>query len=406
VAREPRPFVPQVFLVHYFDGLPYRDLLLYGENKQLDVAVIRDVALRDMRRGECFRMTELCVALGMLGVLGLLGFPSRTLADDVADARAALAELGIRPTTTNLALESEAKLHKELGRAPAIRRTLTQTEKGLQNAEAQVAKINQGLTTLKQQYVLMSARLATIDPNNVTLNNQLVGALNANQGQRELGEQQRDRLEEQVKTARGKLNEVREQYLQFVLDMRKLADTVEADYQAHPRDPAALAAIETYNAAAPKPLALAPTTALPANLRRLKQLEDSALSEAIELNSDGGTLKVNVVVDGKHQQEMVVDSGASLISLPLAVAAKFGLRPTSKDEEIILQLADGRQIRGHKMTIPSVRVGKFTVEMVECAVLGEEAINAEPLLGMSSLENFKFEIDAGSRKLTMVKVGE
>ncbi|MCU0880925.1 MAG: retroviral-like aspartic protease family protein, partial [Pirellulaceae bacterium] len=150
---------------------------------------------------------------------------------------------------------------------------------------------------------------------------------------------------------------------------------------------------------------LAPTTALPANLRRLKQLEDSVLSEAIELTSDGGTLKVNVVVDGKHQQEMVVDSGASLISLPLAVAAKFGLRPTSKDEEIILQLADGR-IRGHKMTIPSVRVGKFTVEMVECAVLGEEAINAEPLLGMSSLENFKFEIDAGSRKLTMVKVGE
>jgi hypothetical protein len=133
-----------VFLVHYFDGLPYRDLLLYGENKQLDVAVIRDVALRDMRRGECFRMTELCVALGMLGVLGLLGFPSRTLADDVADARAALAELGIRPTTTNLALESEAKLHKELGRALALRRALTQAEKGLQNAEAQVARSTRG----------------------------------------------------------------------------------------------------------------------------------------------------------------------------------------------------------------------------------------------------------------------
>jgi dienelactone hydrolase len=39
----------QVFLVHYFDGLPYRDLLLYGDDKQLDVAAIRNVVLRDHR---------------------------------------------------------------------------------------------------------------------------------------------------------------------------------------------------------------------------------------------------------------------------------------------------------------------------------------------------------------------
>ena len=41
---------------------------------------------------------------------------------------------------------------------------------------------------------------------------------------------------------------------------------------------------------------------------------------------------------------------------------------------------------------------------MECAVLGSEAVAAEPLLGMSFLEHFKFEIDAAGKKLTMVKV--
>lgn len=37
-------------------------------------------------------------------------------------------------------------------------------------------------------------------------------------------------------------------------------------------------------------------------------------------------------------------------------------------------------------------------------VLGDEAVAAEPLLGMSFLEHFKFEIDSSAKKLTMVKV--
>ena len=56
------------------------------------------------------------------------------------------------------------------------------------------------------------------------------------------------------------------------------------------------------------------------------------------------------------------------------------------------------------MKLPTVRVGKFTVDNVECAVLGEDATAAEPLLGMSFLEHFKFEVDAAAKKLTMVKV--
>ena len=82
-------------------------------------------------------------------------------------------------------------------------------------------------------------------------------------------------------------------------------------------------------------------------MRRLKQLEDTVLSEAIDLRDDGGkTIRVSVVVNGKYQEEMVLDSGASLISLPSAIATKFGLKPREKDPRITLQLADGREIEG------------------------------------------------------------
>src|SRR4029453_16452396 len=96
--------------------------------------------------------------------------------------------------------------------------------------------------------------------------------------------------------------------------------------------------------------------------------------------------------------------GASMISLPYVVAAKLGLKPGPSDPAVQMQLADGRVIEGRRMIIPSVRVGKCEVEKVECAVLGEEAVNAEPLLGMSFLGNFKFEVNADAKTLTMVKI--
>jgi len=164
-------------------------------------------------------------------------------------------------------------------------------------------------------------------------------------------------------------------------------------------------ALGSLNKASGKSFSIAPTASFQANLRRLKQLEDTILSESIELRGDGSnTLRVSVVVNGKYQQEMTLDSGASLISLPAAIAAKFGIKPGPKDAAITLQLADGSEIQGHLMKLSSVRIGKFTVDNVECAVLSEKAVNAEPLLGMSFLENFKFEIDAAAKRLTMVRI--
>lgn len=340
----------------------------------------------------------------VLIVVGLLaGAPLS--ADELAEARAQLEQAGIRVSATGVVLAKEAELNKELGKAPALKRNVLQTEKDLKAAELQVQQFERNLMQLRQQRVQYSAQLANINPNDITLNNKLVSALEVNKGQIDLVERQKRQFDDQVKSSRSRANEAREAYIELALTARKLADDITAEYPTKAADPAVQAALGRYNQAAKRQFILAATAALQASVRRLKQIEDTVLSESIELQGDDGrTMRVNVVVNGKQSQEMVLDSGASAICLPQAVADKFGLKPTDKDPRVELRLADGRTIDGRLMKLASVRVGKFTVDNVECVVLAEEALGAEPLLGMSFLEHFKFEVDAAAKKLTMVKV--
>lgn len=326
-------------------------------------------------------------------------------ADDLSDARAALEAQGIKASTAGVVLAKEAELTKELGKAAGLKRNVLQAEKSLKAAEFQLETVERTLMQLRLQQVQYNAQLANINPNDITLNNKLVSAIKLLEGQSELAREQKRSCDAEVQNSRAKSNEAREAYIELAISSRRLVGDIEQEYATKAADAGVKTALAQFNKAANKQFTLAATTGFQANVRRVKQLEDTVLSESIDLQDDGGkTMRVSVVVNGKFQQDMVLDSGASLISLPPSVANKFGLKPSEKDPRVTLQLADGRTIDARLMKIPSVRVGKFQVENVLCAVLGDEATAAEPLLGMSFLEHFKFEIDSSAKKLTMVKV--
>jgi aspartyl protease family protein len=86
------------------------------------------------------------------------------------------------------------------------------------------------------------------------------------------------------------------------------------------------------------------------------------------------------------------------------MAKEFGMEPTSQDEKVTVSLADGSEIPATRKKIDSLRVGKFIVENVDCVVLDASAPKATPLLGMSFLGKFKFELDKQKSELRMVKV--
>ena len=111
-----------------------------------------------------------------------------------------------------------------------------------------------------------------------------------------------------------------------------------------------------------------------------------------------------VTFNGKHTKELAIDSGSSVISLPFKMASEMGLEPPGSAETVVLVLADGREVEAKRITIPTLRVGKFTVENVDAAVMPAELVRAAPILGMSFLRNFKFDINSETGKLTLTRV--
>ncbi|QDU73926.1 hypothetical protein Pan97_09260 [Bremerella volcania] len=321
------------------------------------------------------------------------------------DPRKALEAKGLRALSRGLILDDETKFSKDERDSSKLKRVLFTKDKELATIKKQEEMIRARMTQMTQANVQFNAQLTQLGPNDITLNNRLVGAINANVAQIRLMEQQLEGIEKATKAARAEASKAREDYIEHILALRKQADAINNRYAELAADPDVKKTVSQLNSDPDNSYELGASTAFKSALIRLKSMEDSILSEEIPLRDDGGNaMMVSVVLNGEHNVEMHVDSGASLISLPYTMAAKCGIEVTSEDPEIILELADGSQIKANLKTIPMVRVGKFTVKDVECAVLSPTAVNAAPLLGMSFLGQFKFELDAQKGVLNMVKI--
>ncbi len=324
---------------------------------------------------------------------------------DSASAKALLEGRGVRVTSGGLALNDEVAFNRKLADATKARRAVFDATKQWKEMQKKEAEGLAAATKLTEAHVRLNAQIATVPENNVTLHNRLVGLINANIGQIDLMDKATKQLKEQVNSLRSKANQAREAYVQQILDLRTLANSITGRYEQLASDPVVQKAVAQWSESQGKPMELVQTRTFTSSLSRLGTLEDTVLSEAIDLRkSSGDTLHVSVVINSEHTQEMVLDSGASLVCLPNPMASEMGITISSLNPKIVLVLADGRQIDAHLVQLKSVRVGKFTVENVDCAVLSPEATHAVPLLGMSFLGNFKFEVDSADSKLTMVKV--
>lgn len=344
-------------------------------------------------------------ALAATGVLLYVSARGETVrGDEVDDLKETAKRLGVKISTPLVLLPDELEWVKDLTKSQKLRKELLQAVKDETAINNQLLQMKQAVTQLRTQQVTYNAQLTAVRPNDIATNNRLVGALRALDGQMELLQEQQTQKEEQQKTYRAKTNTTREAYVQLILDMRKKVDVILAHYETQSQLPEVQEFLVALERVGGKKYELGPSQQFKTNVTKLKALEDTVLSDSIPLREEGRTFSLPVVLNGKHTHEMILDSGASIVSLPLKLAEEVGLHPTDKDQKILLSLADGRQIEGWKMKLTSVRVGKFTVDNVDCAVLSADAVAAEPLLGMAFLGNFKFEIDASAKTLTMVKV--
>ncbi len=340
----------------------------------------------------------------LLVCVASLAMSSVVFADEAA-AKEVLEQHGIRVFKDELLLQSETELGKSLREVTKLRRDLVAKARDEGRLQAESETILKAINSLKQKHTQLSAQLANINQNNVTLNNKLVGALNTIRGQLDQLTQKHQKHSDTVDEARSETMQAREVFLQLVLDMRKLADGTAEEVATLANNTEVQVAIAELNQSVEQPYELALSRGFTRNTLQLAKLEETILIETIPLRkTPGDSFYASVVIDGEHSAEMIVDSGASLMTLPLSTARELDVEPDSTDPEIQLKIANGDVITARLIVIPEVRVGKFVVEDVECAVLGADATDAVPLLGMSYLGNFKFELNAAESTLKLVNV--
>ena len=283
-------------------------------------------------------------------------------------------------------------------------RELRLVYKDWKQATERVARIGSELKRLNIQdgeYSLQLARVAGVD---TAANNRLVGLISATRARMKILRDEEESAEERVAKKRAALNNAEEDYAAKVLAIRSDYRDLEQRIRDSLGNPDVQTALKVMSANYQSSRDWTAQKILATLDKRLIRIEQQIFSESIPLQvTENGSLFVNVVI-GTKTVSMVVDSGATLIGLPAKTAADLEIKVPVDARRINLILADGRTIPARLVTLGKVRVGQFEAEQVDAAVLDPSAVSSQPLLGMSYLGNFKFEINAAEKSLKMLRV--
>jgi aspartyl protease family protein len=349
--------------------------------------------------------------MGLFAMVILLACPSGLAQDSTKPSKPAelpkkvseiFSEYGLKVSGANLTHELDNEVTKEVKDLAKFKKSLMLADRERYGAEAEVAACKQRISELRKRHTALSAQLANVT--DVVTNNRIVGELNTAKGlMAELGEQE-THAADNAKAAKGRFNDVQDEFVQAIVALRQKVDQAHQTWENLADNPSVMDAVDIAAKKTGQKLAIKPSSLLVLADRQLKKYEEAVIAEAIPLDNRGGSFFINVVINGKPAERMIVDSGATAIVISSELAERLDIEPKSSDPDILVGLADGRRILAKAVVIDSVRVGKFTAENVECIVLGEQAVGVKPLLGMSFLGKFKFELDAAQSELKLVKV--
>lgn len=316
--------------------------------------------------------------------------------------RESLEEAGLKVTSSSLSLPEEQELGKAIREMAKQKKAMMLADREIFAAQRDIDALKAEHSRLVAQHKNLSIQLSHVT--DVATNNRIVGAANATAAELTQLREHQTQYEDRLAEARKKAAALRDGYLLDVLDLRAKANAVTEKWAALAADAKLKDAVGAINEALGTKLSLGPAASFAANLKQLKIMEDAITSEAIRLDKEHNTLWVDVTINGTHRHRMIVDSGANTVTLSDKAARDMGIKVDGSGEPMNFQVADGSVVSGMIIKLDSVRVGRFTVEDVECCVLGPEARNAPLLLGMTFLGQFKFEVDANQSELKLLKV--
>lgn len=121
------------------------------------------------------------------------------------------------------------------------------------------------------------------------------------------------------------------------------------------------------------------------------------------ISTPGGNFMVEVVFNNRVKAMLMVDTGASLVTISEKIAKQLGYRTGSKSAEIPFTTAGG-MVWMPMVALNTVRVGDAKVDLVEASVnnkMGE----MDGLLGMSFLGDYRVEMDTARSQMILKPMG-
>lgn len=113
-------------------------------------------------------------------------------------------------------------------------------------------------------------------------------------------------------------------------------------------------------------------------------------SVEVPLQSESGGFWVDVKLNDRLQQRMLVDTGASVIILPGRLARTLGIEQEGIPRQ--LRTVQGL-VQGRLVELERVTLGGASVSGVQAVILDEEGGDSVGLLGRSFLNRFAFSVD-------------
>jgi clan AA aspartic protease (TIGR02281 family) len=320
-----------------------------------------------------------------------------------AVAHAKLSEKGVRATHSGLSLLDEKELGRALNEVNILRRKLITAAKDLKAAQQDIDQRQQDLTVHQRDSIALNAQLANVPRSNPVEHNQLVGAVNVNSSEINLLREEQEQAKKNVDAVRKKSNTARESFVQQLAETRALVDRLSERYTTLKADADVQRALAEWNTAANRSFELKPSPYFLNAVTKLEALEKTVQTEKIPLRREGNSLFATVVINGKPPEDMIVDTGASMVVLPYKVAVECGAKPDESSLPMVATVADGSQVNSKQVVLDSMRIGDSKAEHVVCAVLPPEAKNALPLLGMTFLSRFNVALNGNELVLTKIE---
>jgi aspartyl protease family protein len=300
-------------------------------------------------------------------------------------------------------LAAESDFQKRLNAARVAAREVNyfigQRELGERTIKEQRALVQE----LTERWTLLNDQLRQGLP--PAEHNQLAAESNSISGRINLLRGEESDIREKLRDLDKELPRRKSTFIQGVLDLRTLADATKSEYERLSKDAEITKALGELSAKSKTPFKLGPSRVFLDNMKQLEKLEKTVLTEQIEMRERNGVYEVDVTFNRKETVPMIFDTGASIVTISSDLASRIGLKPTGNDPVIRLHVADGSEIFAKQMTIPSMRVGKFTLEDVVCAVMPPNKTDAPLLLGGSFLSHFTHKVDGGRLILTRIDAG-